>query len=242
MKNTLQDQVLLITGAGSGIGKAVAMASAQHGAQTILVGRRTKPLMNTYDEIQAQGFTQATLHPLDLAKATPDSLNTMHNAIRQDFGQLNGLIHCAAAVGSLTPIAHYEPTQWLKIIQTNLNGPFLLTKTLLPLLSQSKKANILFTLGNPQEYQQAYWGAYGASKHALSALLHILADELEPTPHIKVFGVNPEAVDTPLRRDIEPAACGEKSATPQQAAKKYLNILTDLYLNREEKKSLIIDG
>ena len=203
-KDYLQDQVILITGAGDGIGRAVAVGLAAHGATIILLGKTIAKLNQTYDLISKNKSPEAAIYALNLEGATADDYLEMAEKIKQEFGRLDGIIHNAASLQQLSPIELYDSECWFKVMQVNVNAPFLLTQACLPLLRQSKAASILFTSDSVGRKGKAYWGAYGVSKFAIEGLMQTLADELENTA-IRVNSLNPNPTNTALRRQAYPA-------------------------------------
>lgn len=204
-KNSLRNKTILVTGASKGIGRAVAKAYANEGATVILLARSIKDLEAVYDEIDSGGYPKPAIYPFNLATATPDDYQDLVQSIQENFGKLDGLLHNAAMLGSLTPIEHYPIEQWYQVMQVNLNSVFLLSKACLPLLKRAEYASIIFTLANEGLRGKAYWGAYGVSKFGIQGLMQILADELEENTNIRVNSINPRVVETALRRSAYPA-------------------------------------
>ena len=132
MSDQLSGKLILVTGAGDGIGKAAAQAYAQQGATVILLGRTQAKLESVYDTIVEQGLPEPVIHPLDLASATVDDYNLLGKSILEQFPALDGLLHNASVLGALGPIEHYPAEQWTKIMQITVNAMFMLTKALLP--------------------------------------------------------------------------------------------------------------
>ncbi|MGA9033923.1 MAG: SDR family NAD(P)-dependent oxidoreductase, partial [Sulfuricaulis sp.] len=141
----LASRIILVTGAGDGIGRAAALAFAAHGANVILLGRTAAKLEKVYDEIEKRDAPQAAILPLDLAQATPAHYEQVAQTIEKEFGRLDGLLHNAADAGTLTPMDLYEPDMWYRVMQVNLHAAWLLTRACLPLLRQSEDASIVFT-------------------------------------------------------------------------------------------------
>jgi len=200
-ENCLKDKVILVTGAGDGIGKAIAKAYAKLGATLILLGRNSKKLEAVYDEIEQAGGAEPVIVTLDLTKAMPQDYQDLIQHIDKTFGRLDGIVHNAAVVGSLTPIEHYPVEMWYQVLQTNLNAPFLITQLALPLLKKSPSASILFS---HDDATTAYWGAYGVSKSALKTMSQILSDELETNTNIQVNSITLPPVATRLRKKVQP--------------------------------------
>jgi len=145
--------------------------------------------------------------------------------VLERYGRLDGLLHNAALLGSLTPIEHYDVPTWCRVLQVNLTAPFVLTQILLPLLKRSADAAIVFTASQVGRIGRAYWGAYAVSKFALEGLNEVLAQELSDTTSIRVNTLNPGATRTKLRRQAYPAEDVSLLATPQSITGPYLALL-----------------
>ena len=221
----LAGRTILVTGAGDGIGKAVSSAFAAHGATVILLGRTTPKLEAVYDEIVSAGGPQPAIYPMDLEGATPDDHRQLAENIASQLGRLDGLLHNAGLLGSLAPIAHYDPVEWLRVVQVNLNAPFLLTQSCLPLLERAPEASIVFTSSGVGRRGRAYWGAYGASKFGVEGLMQILADELEENSAVRVNSLNPGRVRTAMRAAAYPAENPASLLTPAEIVTPYLYLM-----------------
>ena len=92
----LANRIILVTGAGDGIGRAAAKSFAAHGATVILLGRTTRKLETIYDEIEQAGYPQAAIYPLNLEGASPTDYETLANTLESEFGHLDGLLHNAS--------------------------------------------------------------------------------------------------------------------------------------------------
>lgn len=195
----LKGRTLLITGAADGIGRSMALTFARHGASTILLDKHVKNLESIYDEIEKNGYPQAAIYPLDLEGASADDYETMADNIEKEFGRLDGLVHNAAIMGSITPMQLHDIQSWYKVMQVNLNAPFLMNQACIPLLAESDDARILFVADACGRQGSAYWGAYGVSKAGLEVMMQTLADELESNTAIKVNSIDPGNVRTRMR-------------------------------------------
>ena len=138
----LKDHVILITGAGDGIGAAVAKDCAAKGATVILLGKTIKKLEKVYDEIIAAGYPEPAIYPLDLLQAREEQYQQLAEVIEKEFGKLDGLVHNAGLLGSLIPLANHSTEQWIKVMQVNLHAPYLMTQACLPLLKKSDNSII----------------------------------------------------------------------------------------------------
>lgn len=220
----LAGRVILVTGAGDGIGRAAALAFARHGAQVILLGRTVAKLEKVYDEIESQG-AQAAILPMDLAKATPEQYEQTAATIAQEFGRLDGILHNAAMLGTLTPLELYDLERWGQVLQVNLHAPFLLTRACLPLLKQSPDASVVFTSADVGRRGRAYWGAYGVSQFALEGLAQIWAEELSANTAVRVNTLDPGAVHTAMRVRAYPGSDPAQLAKPDDIMSAYLYLI-----------------
>ncbi len=220
----LKNKVILVTGSTSGIGRCAAKNFAEHGATVILLGRNVKALEEIYDEIVQLRLAQPAIYPLDLARANPDQYVEMAKRLEENFGRLDGLLHNAAQLGTLTPIEHYDIALWYEVIQINLHSRFLSTRACLPLLRKSPRASVIFTTSEIGKTGKAYWGAYCVSKFGNEAMMQILADELDNTG-IRINSINPGPVMTKLRAQAYPAEDKSNLATPDDIMPAYLYLM-----------------
>ncbi|MEN8215405.1 MAG: YciK family oxidoreductase [Pseudomonadota bacterium] len=210
----LADRIILVTGAGDGIGRAAAKSFAAHGATVILLGRTIKKLEAVYDEIEQAGHPQPAIYPMNFEGASPNDYENLANTLETEFGRLNGLLHNASLLGTLTPLELYEIKQWYQVMQVNVNAPFLLTKACLGLMKRAQDASIVFTSSTVGRKGRAYWGAYSVSKFATEGMMQILANELEANSTIRVNSLNPGATRTAMRAAAYP---GEEPMNLPQA-------------------------
>lgn len=223
----LSNKVFLITGAGQGIGRALALHLAQCGATTILLGKSLKSLESLYDEIMAAEGPEPALHPINLLKMMPDDAIEIQKHIAQLFGRLDGVIHNAGITGPICPTEHVAPEKWQEVIQLNLNVPYLLTSALLPLLKQTPNASILFTTAQESLEPKAYWGAYNASKSGVLQLASTLHQEMETNTTLRVNAINPGVVRTALRLRAYPGLDPNQFPTPGSIAPYYSHVLSE---------------
>jgi NAD(P)-dependent dehydrogenase (short-subunit alcohol dehydrogenase family) len=221
----LSSRIILVTGAGDGIGRAAALAFATHGANVILLGRTASKLEKVYDEIEKRGAPQAAILPLDLAQATPAHYGQVAQTIEREFGRLDGLLHNAADAGTLTPMELYEPDMWYRVMQVNLHAAWLLTRACLPLLRKSDDASIVFTSADAGRKGRAYRGAYGVSCFAIEGLMQILADECVTEARIRVNSLDPGAVRTGMRARAYPGENPLTLPAPDDIMPAYLYLL-----------------
>ncbi len=223
--NQLKERVVLVTGAGDGIGRAAAKCYAENGATVILLGRTVKKLESVYDEIVDCGSPEPLIHPMDLLTATPQDYDELAEAIKQELGKLEGLLHNAGILGKKAPIASYDPNTWCEVMHVNVTAQLMLTQALLPLMEESDDASILFTSSGVGRKSRAFWGAYAASKFATEALMQTLADELEGISNIRVNCINPGATRTRMRAQAFPAEDIKKNPAPEEIMGLYLHLM-----------------
>lgn len=229
--NLLENKIILITGASEGIGRAMALSYAQHGATVLLNGRNIERLESLYDEIKGQSLPEPTICPLDLMSQNYEDYHNLQQQIGLNFGRLDGLVHCAGALGRLSPISNTNTNDWLKVMQTNANAPFFLSKAMLPLLAEADDASIILLSSSVGRKARAHWGAYAASKFAIEALMQTLADELENTSNIRCNSVNPGATNTAMRRLAYPGENPNNNPNPEDIMPIFLYLMGKDSLN-----------
>jgi NAD(P)-dependent dehydrogenase (short-subunit alcohol dehydrogenase family) len=221
----LAGRVIAITGATSGIGRAVALSCAAHRAQVILIGRNAAKLEALHAAITAAGAPEAAIAVLDLEKAVAGDYDQVADAVLERYGRLDGLLHNAGLLGTLAPIEHYDVPTWCRVMHVNVTAAFALTQVLLPALKKSADASVLFTSSTVGRTGRAYWGAYAASKFALEGLSQVLAAELENVSHVRVNVINPGRTRTAMRRQAYPAEDIATVPEPASITAAYLALL-----------------
>ncbi|HAD70333.1 MAG TPA: YciK family oxidoreductase, partial [Acinetobacter radioresistens] len=186
----LKNQVILITGAGDGIGRAAALSYALHGATVVLHGRTLNKLEVIYDEIEALGAPQPAILPLQLSSASAQDYEHLVNILDKQFGRLDGILHNAGILGERIELAHYPAEVWDDVMAVNLRAPFVLTQALLPLLQKSEHASVVFASSGVGREVRERWGAYSVSKIAIEAVSKLFAVENQH-PNIRFNCINP---------------------------------------------------
>ncbi len=223
---SLIDKVILVTGAGDGIGKEAAITYANLGATVILLGKTTAKLEAVYDAIEKNGGAQPAIIPVNLLNLSAEQAIQISETIEREFGRLDGLLHNASVLGELTPIENINPQSWQDVMQVNVNSAFLLTRFLLPLLKQSKSASVIFTSSGVGNKGRAYWGAYSVSKFATEGLAQVLADEMEKTT-VRVNTINPGATRTSMRAEAFPGEDPQLLKTAKDLMPLYCYLMSD---------------
>jgi NAD(P)-dependent dehydrogenase (short-subunit alcohol dehydrogenase family) len=210
----LKDRVILVTGAGRGIGAAAAKTYAAHGATVLLLGKTEANLTQVYDEIEAAGHPQPAVIPFNLETALPHQYDELAAMIETEFGHLDGLLHNASS-----------GENFMRVMQVNVNAMFMLTSTLLPLLKLSQDASVVFTSSSVGRKGRAYWGAYGVSKFATEGLMQTLADEVETVAPVRSNSINPGATRTSMRAQAYPGENPLNNPTPEEIMPVYLYLM-----------------
>ncbi len=221
----LQGRVILITGAGRGIGAAAAKACAAHGATVLLLGKTEANLTAVYDEIEAAGHPQPAVIPFNLETALPHQYDELAAMLEGEFGKIDGLLHNAAIVGPRTPLEQLSGDNFMRVMQINVNAMFMLTSTLLPLLKLSDDASVVFTSSSVGRKGRAYWGAYGVSKFATEGLMQTLADEVDGISNVRANSLNPGATRTDMRAQAYPGENPASNPAPEAIMPVYLYLL-----------------
>ena len=216
---TLAGKTALITGASRGIGFAIARQLAQEGCNLILVGRKRAPLEKAIRELALQ-------ENRILAKACdvrdPKAVTALAASVRKEFPKLDILVNNAGVAHANHPVAKLPYQIWKTVIDTNLNGMFLVTQAFLPLLSRG--STVVNNLSVAANRVFAGSSAYNASKHGALGLTNTLREELRPQG-IRVIALLPGATDTEIWNTFWPDAPREKTMSPETVARALVGAL-----------------
>lgn len=221
----LKNRVIVVTGAGRGIGEAAAKAYAAHGATVLLLSKNEDNLNRVYDEVEAAGWPQPVVIPFNLETALPHQYDELAATIEREFGRLDGLLHNASIVGPRTPIEQLSGDNFMRVMQVNVNAAFMLTSTLLPLLKLSEDASVIFTSSSVGRKGRAYWGGYAVSKFATEGLMQVLADELDGSGSVRSNSINPGATRTDMRAKAYPGENPAVNPLPAEIMPIYLYLM-----------------
>ncbi|GHG02667.1 YciK family oxidoreductase [Thalassotalea marina] len=224
--NSLTDKVILVTGAGSGIGRQAALTYARLGATVILLGKTVAKLESVYDEIVQAGYPEPAIIPLDLKGATQQNYIDMSNTIAQQFGKLDGALLNASMLGELTPYTNIHQQIWDDIIKVNVTAQHLLAQALIPTMLKAPTASLVFTSSGVGNKGRAFWGAYSVSKFATEGLMEVIADEYEDSS-LRVNAINPGATATPMRARAYPGEDQSTIACAEDIMPLYVYLMAD---------------
>ncbi|OOF03000.1 YciK family oxidoreductase [Salinivibrio sp. MA607] len=222
--DALQGRVILVTGAGAGIGRQAALSYAEKGATVILLGRTVKKLEAVYDEITATGAPQPAIIPLDMLGATRQHYLDMADTIDQQFGRLDGVLHNAGLLGMLSPFDQIDEKSHDDVMKVNVKATMLMTQALLPLLKKSDDARVVFTTSTVGHQGRAYWGSYAISKFATEGMMQVLADEMSDTK-VRVNAINPGGTRTSMRASAFPGEDPDTLKTPLDIIPLYVYLM-----------------
>ena len=194
----LEGRVILVTGATGALGSVAAKACAQAGATVVLLGRTVRKLEILYDAILAAGAPKPAIYPLDLSGATENDYAKLAEALTRELGGLHGLMHCAAELGHLGPLADIDGMRWQRLLHINLTAPFLLTQALIPLMTKAGEGKVIFVGDSAVGDGKAFWGAYGVAKSGLATYSRIL-DEESASFGVRAKVFTPGPMRSPIR-------------------------------------------
>ncbi len=212
----LHDRVILVTGAGQGLGRAGALALAAQGATVILLGRTTAKLEQVYDEIVAAGGPQPAIFPMDLEKADDRDFDTLAETIAYQLRRLDGILHCAAAFEPPCPLNLQSGSQWLTQFKVNVLAPFAINRACQALLLAAPEAAVMLIGESHGHTPSAYWGGFAVSKAALEAYFRVQAEEWAGFAQLRVNLLIPGPINSPQRAQSHPGE--DKGALPDPAS------------------------
>lgn len=197
----LSGKVALITGGSRGIGRAIAAAYAEQGAKVFICGRNERDVARAIEEIRRAGGTidgtgGDISEPADVRRIVRQAIDR--------FGTVDVLVNNASLLGPRVAIVDYEFTAWQEVMGTNLDGLFLMTHEVLPIMIRRRCGAIINLTSGVGRIGKARWGAYAVSKAALEGLTQVLADEVR-SHGLRVNSVNPAATRTEMRAQAYPA-------------------------------------
>ncbi len=223
-KPSLEDRVILITGATGALGSVAARACAHAGATVVLLARHIPRLEKLYDEIITSGGQTPAIYPLDLAGASEQDYADLGESLRRELGGLHGIMHCAAELGHLTPCSEIDGARWQRLLQVNLTAPFLLTRAVSRLLIETGDASAVFVGDSGVGDGKAFWGAYGVAKLGLAGYARILNAETESFGlHSRLF--TPGPMRSPIRLRAFPGEHPDTLPAPAAHAEEITRLL-----------------
>ncbi|PWI34983.1 YciK family oxidoreductase [Vibrio albus] len=225
-EQALKDKVILVTGAGDGIGKQAAITFAEYGAKLVLLSRTKSKLEQVAEIIEKNGYPKPMLCTLDMLEATRRDYHNVTRKIEEEYNGLDGLLHSAGQLGGIVPFEEIAENVFDELIQVNVKAQLMLTQSLLPLLHTSNNGRIIFTSSTVGHIGRALWGGYAISKFATEGMMQVLADELKET-RIRVNAINPGATRTNMRAKAKPEEDPNTIKTPLDIMPLYLYLMSE---------------
>jgi len=190
----LKDKVILITGAGSGLGKALAIAAGQAGGKVICAGRRKERIQQTAEEVTKTGGLGAAIE-MDVTDGK--SVEKGMKQAEKEIGPIEILINNAGIITGMKAVQDLPVDEWDRIMATNVRGPYLLMKSILPGMIQRGFGRIVNISAPIKHLPKA--AAYCASKCALDSLTKAVSYELKGVD-ILINAVEPPFLDTEMHK------------------------------------------
>ena len=218
-RGALDGHVVAVTGASGGLGTSLCRALAPSGATLVLLARSEQKLERLHDALVALGAAPPVIVPFAQESAGEERYDELAALLGEELGRLDALVHAAAAFVAPMPMGSIGQNEWARTMNVNVGAARLATLALMPLLRASPLASVVFLLDHRPG---AYWGAYGVSKQAVHALMHMLADESEGRrdangcPSLAINGYDPGAMRTPLRRRAFPGELESETPPPDE--------------------------
>jgi len=221
----LKNKVILVTGAGDGIGRSASICFAKFGATVILCGRTLNKLEYVYDKIVSSNGSKPAIFCMDMVTATVDGYRNLGNEIKHEFSRLDGLLNNAAILGQLGPLVQYDCSLWSEVMHVNVNATFMITRQLLPLLRLSETSSIIFTSSGVGKKAKSNWGAYAVSKFATEGMMQTFADDEDGISQVRINAIDPGAVATSMRAAAFPAEDPSRLRKPEDIMNTYLYLM-----------------
>jgi 3-oxoacyl-[acyl-carrier protein] reductase len=193
-QHPLSNEIALVTGAGRGIGAALARHLAELGATVVLCGRTLKPLEVTAAAIRARGG-RPQVEQCDVSDL--GSVESLRASVEKNFGRLDILVNNAGVGAFSAPLHELTPQTWEKVLNTNLRGVFYCIREFAPLMIRARSGHIINISSLAGKNPVPNGAAYAASKWGLNGLSYSVAEELR-VHNIRVSVVCPGSVDTEL--------------------------------------------
>lgn len=209
----LTERAAIVTGAGRGIGKAIAMALAGKGCRVLISSRSEKELETVEDEIRSRGGLALPLS-LDLSK--PGAARRVTDAALRAFGTIDILVNNAAVLHN-TPFLDVTEEEWDRVMAINLKAPFLLSQEALRVMRERRSGHIINISSTAALQVPVHLTTYGTSKKALMGLSEALYETAKEYG-VKVSVVYPGMTDTEMLRELNPPVPPDRWMKPEDIA------------------------
>jgi NAD(P)-dependent dehydrogenase (short-subunit alcohol dehydrogenase family) len=217
----LRGKVVMVTGASRGLGRSLALAYAQEGANLIINSRNADSLDPVAREAEDKGI-EVLAFPGDVSRST--HVKQLVGAAIEQFGRVDVLVNNAGLLGPRVPIEEYPEDEWRRVLDANLTAPFLLAKAVIPHMPEG--GSIVNVTSGVSIEGRAEWGAYSVSKFGVEGLTQILAAELKARS-IRVNSVDPGGMRTEMRAAAYPDEDPKTRITPEENTGVFLHLASD---------------
>lgn len=209
----LAKEISVVTGAGRGIGRQIALTHAREGAKVALLARTVSEIEAVAAEIAAAGGS-ARAYAVDLVDL--DAVEATFAAIATDLGPVTVLVNNAAVFAAIGPIWEVDPAAWWRDVETNLRGPFNCCRAVLPGMIERRRGRIINLTGGGTATSFPHGSGYATSKAGILRFTESVGDTLKGSG-VLVFGMDPGLVRTGMTDYQRESAVGQKYLTNIEA-------------------------
>lgn len=219
----LSGKVAIVTGGSKGLGKALCLAFAKKGAAVVTCARESEKLKEVESEMSRLTDSSVVLQA-DVSKI--EDVRRLVSECVSRFRRVDILVNNASVLGPRVELLDYPEEIWRSVLETNLYGPFLLSKEVARLMIRQRSGSIINVSSSVGRAGRARWGAYAVSKFGLEGLTQVMADELKQY-NIRVNSVNPGAMATDMRREAYPEEDQTKLKRPEDILDVFFYLASD---------------
>lgn len=219
----LRGKIALITGASRGIGRAIATAYAQEGADVFICARHDTDLQRAIADIRA---TDGKARGCTGDVGDPAQARAIVQTALEQFGKLDVLVNNASFLGPRVPISEYPVSAWEDVVRINLTGSFLMIQEALKIMIPQRRGSVINVSSGVGRVGKARWGAYSASKFGVEGLTQVLADEVRQFG-VRANSVNPGPTRTEMRAMAYPDEDPLGLPTPDHVAPLFVYLASD---------------
>lgn len=223
MSARFKDKIIMVTGAASGLGRAIATAVGKEGANVIALDKEEEGLAITQQRIEEAGG-RCLCTPFDLLNF--DGYDQLFLALKDQIPHLDGLAHCAGYLARCTPMQHVKTDSFRKMLDMHLTAPNILTKSMFPLLKRAESASILFTTCDMINEDKPNWHGYGMAKRALGYAAAMWQAE-QPNRPMRFNTINPGRMRTPTFERAYPGLSPSAVPVAADIAPAFVYMLSD---------------
>jgi len=223
MNNRFEQHIIMVTGATTGLGRALCLALAREGANVIALARSEDGLADIQGHIEKAGG-RCLCVPFDLSSF--DAYDELLGGLSHHIPHLNGLVHAAGQLDRCAPMEHVKPEAFRQMLDIHLAAPNLLTRALFPLLERAKATSVIFTACDMSQKTQPNWHGYGIAKGALCHSVELWQME-HPKKAIRFNALNPGRMRTTSFMRAYPGLDPGTVPPPAETCEAFLYLLSD---------------